>query len=33
MNVMEYKRFEKASELAFFTTEYFDPLLYVLGAS
>lgn len=33
MNVMDFRRIGKASDLAFFTTEHFDPLLYVLGAS
>lgn len=32
-NVINYKLAGKSSELAFFTTEHFYPLLYVLGAS
>ncbi len=32
-NVIDYRSAGKASELAFFTTEHFYPLLYVLGAS
>jgi 4,5-DOPA dioxygenase extradiol len=32
-NVMNYRLVGKASDLAFYTTEHFYPLLYVLGAS
>ncbi|HET6784739.1 MAG TPA: class III extradiol ring-cleavage dioxygenase, partial [Erysipelotrichaceae bacterium] len=32
-NVINYKSVGKSSDLAFFTTEHFYPLLYVLGAS
>lgn len=32
-NVINYKKAGKSSELAFYTTEHFYPLLYVLGAS
>ena len=32
-NVINYKSAGKSSELAFFTTEHYYPLLYVLGAS
>ena len=32
-NVVEYKRAGKSSDFAFYTTEHFYPLLYVLGAT
>lgn len=32
-NVIDYYKAGKSSETAFFTTEHFDPLLYILGAS
>lgn len=32
-NVVDYRKAGKSAETAFFTTEHFDPLLYVLGAS
>lgn len=32
-NVVDYHKAGKSAETAFFTTEHFDPLLYVLGAS
>lgn len=32
-NVINYKKAGKSSDLAFYTTEHFYPLLYVLGAS
>ncbi len=32
-NVVEYKRAGKSSDFAFYTTEHFNPLLYVLGAT
>ncbi len=31
--VIHYEQVGKASELAFYTTEHYDPLLYVLGAA
>lgn len=32
-DVLDYHKASKSAERAFFTTEHFDPLLYVLGAS
>lgn len=32
-NIINYEKAGKSSELAFFTTEHFNPLLYILGAS
>lgn len=32
-NVIDYKKAGKSAEMAFYTSEHFDPLLYVLGAS
>ena len=32
-NVINYEKAGESSKLAFFTTEHFNPLLYVLGAS
>lgn len=32
-DIIHYKRIGKSSELAFTTSEHFDPLLYVLGAT
>jgi len=32
-NVTEYLKAGKSAEQAFYTTEHFDPLLYILGAS
>jgi len=32
-DVINYKKAGQSSELAFYTSEHFDPLLYILGAS